>query len=119
MPSRSHSIRRLAAVLTAEPLDDPAAMVARVEPLLGDLKKARWLTSLAEKLSREFGAQPRPTVREVAERISEHPPFIKAWIAGQGKILPSFVEPTMAPAEGAPRTWAMPPITTVGDLAGE
>ncbi|MEK7952667.1 reverse transcriptase family protein [Luteolibacter soli] len=119
MPSRAHHIRLLAAALTAGPLDDPAAMVARAEPLVGDLRKARWLATLVEKLSREFGAQPRPTVREVAERIAAHPPFLKAWIAGQGRILPAFVELGMAPAEGAPRSWPVPPIATLGELSGE
>jgi len=119
MPSQAHSIRLLAAALVAGPLDDPVAMVRRAEPLVGDLRKARWLSSLTEKLSREFGAQPRPTVRKVADRIAAHPPFIKAWIAGQGRIVPAFIEPTMAPAEGGPRSWPVPPIATLGDLAGE
>ncbi len=119
MPSQAHSIRLLAAALTAGPLDDPAALVDRAKPLVGDLRKARWLISLAEKLSREFGAQPRPTVRKVADRIAAHPPFIKAWIASRGRIVPAFAEPRMAPAEGAPRTWPVPRIATLGDLVGE
>jgi RNA-directed DNA polymerase len=119
MPSRAHSIRLLAAALVAGPLDDPAAMVERAKPLVGDLRKARWLTSLAEKLSREFGAQPRPTARQVADRIAAHPPFIKAWIAGRGRMVPAFVEQGMASAEGAPRSWEVPQIATLGDLAGE
>jgi RNA-directed DNA polymerase len=119
MPSRAHSIRLLAAALTAGPLDDPAAMVERAKPLVGDLRKARWLTSLAQKLSREFGAQPRPTIRQVANRIAGHSPFIKAWIAGQGRIVPAFVEHGMAPAEGAPQSWPVPQVATLGDLAGQ
>lgn len=119
MPSQAYSIRLLAAALAAGPLDDPAAMVERARPLVGDLRKARWLTSLAENLSREFGAQPRPTVRIVADRIVAHPPFVKAWKAGQGRIVPAFVELAMAPAEGAPRSWIVPQIATLGDLAGE
>jgi RNA-directed DNA polymerase len=119
MSSRAQSLRILAAALTAGPLGDPAALVARAEPLVGDLRKARWLTSLAEKLSREFGAQPRPTRREVMDRIAAHPPFIKAWIAGHRTMVPDFVEQAMAPAEGAPRSWAVPQIATLGDLAGE
>jgi len=70
--------------LTAGPLDEPSALVERAKPLVGDLRKARWLVSLAAQLSREFGAQPRPAWRQVAERIAAHPPFIKAWRAGQG-----------------------------------
>ena len=119
MSSRAHSIRLLAAALVAGPLDDAAAMVERARPLVGDIRKARWLSSLVEKLSGEFGAQPRPTVRTVAERIAAHPPFIKAWMAGHGRVVPGFVESAMAPAEGAPRSWVVPSIPTLGDLAGE
>jgi RNA-directed DNA polymerase len=119
MPSQAHSIRLLAAALAAGPLDDPVALMKRTSPLVGDLKKARWLSSLAEKLCGEFGAQPRPTVRKVADRIAAHPPFIKAWVAGKGRIVPAFVEASMAPAEGAPRSWPVPSIATLGDLAGE
>jgi RNA-directed DNA polymerase len=119
MSSRARSLRLLASALTAGPLDDPAALVERAEPLVGDFGKARWLTSLAEKLSREFGAAPRPTRRQVADRIAAHAPFIKAWIAGRGRILPGFVEQGMAPAEGAPQSWPVPQIATLGDLAEE
>jgi RNA-directed DNA polymerase len=119
MSSRAHSIRLLAAAFVAGPLDDPAALVERAKPLVGDLRKARWLPTLAEKLSREFGAQPRPDRWQVAVRIAAHPPFIKAWIAGQGRIVPAFVEQGMAPAEGAPRSWPVPQIATLGDLAGQ
>ncbi|HEY1123132.1 MAG TPA: reverse transcriptase family protein [Haloferula sp.] len=119
MSSRAQSIRILAAALTAGPMDDPEVLVKRGEDLVGDPRKARWLISLAVKLSREFGAAPRPTRRQVADRIAAHEPFIKAWIAGKGGIARATVEQSMAPAEGAPRSWAVPPITTVGDLAGE
>ena len=119
MPTRAQSLRLLAAALAAGPLDDSAALVERAKPLVGDLRKARWLPSLAETLSREFGAQPRPTAKTVLDRIAAHPPFIKAWIAGQGRKVPAFVEQRMAPAEGAPRSWPVPPVATVGDLAGE
>jgi len=119
MPSQAHSIRLLAAALTAGPLDDSAALVERAKPLVGDLKKARWLSSLAKKLSREFGVAPRPTRRQVADRIAAHPPFIKAWMVGQGRVVAGFVEPTMAPAEGAPRSWQVPQIATLEALAGE
>lgn len=118
MSSQAHSIRLLAAALVAGPMDDPAALVVRAKPLVGDLRKARWLSSLAEKLSSEFGAAPRPTRRLVAQRIAAHLPFIKAWMAGQGRIVPALVEPEMVPAEGAPRTWPVPQIATPGDLAG-
>ena len=117
MPSQAQHVRRLAAALAAGPMDDREAMLARGKPLVGDLGKARWLEPLVRNLSLEFGEAPRPTSRQIAERILGHPPFVKAWIAGQGRILPLPVMPQMAPAMGAPREWQIPAITTVAELA--
>lgn len=119
MPSQAQHVRRLAAALAAGPMDDRAAILARAKPLAGDLGKARWLEPLVRNLHLEFGETPRPTIRRIAERILGHPPFIKAWIAGQGRILPLPVTPQMAPASGAPRDWKIPPVTTLGELADE
>ncbi|MCW1923269.1 reverse transcriptase family protein [Luteolibacter arcticus] len=119
MSSQAQSIRLLAAALAAGPLDDPAALVERAEPLVADLKKARWLPTLADALSKEFGGKARPAVRQVADRIAAHPPFIRAWIAGKGRAIPALVEPQMAPAPGAPLEWQIPQVATLGDLAGE
>ncbi|MGL5020292.1 MAG: hypothetical protein ACRDBP_19305, partial [Luteolibacter sp.] len=117
MSSQAHHIRRLAAALAAGPLQDREAMVARAKPLVGDLKKARWLAPLARKLTLEFGETPRPTLRRIAERIRAHEGFEKAWAAGHGRISILPVTPQMAPAVGAPSTWEIPEITTLGDLA--
>lgn len=117
MSSQAHHIRRLATALTAGSMEDCEALVARAKPLVGDMRKARWLASLARKLSLEFGEAPRPTVRRVAERVRAHEGFVKAWTAGQGRILIGHVAPQMAPAAGAPRMWEIPQITTLGGLA--
>ncbi|MES2657307.1 MAG: reverse transcriptase family protein [Verrucomicrobiota bacterium] len=117
MSSQAHHIRRLATALAAGPMEDREALVARAKPLVGDLRKARWLVSLARKLSLEFGEAPRPTVRRIADRIRAHEGFVKAWTAGQGRISIGHVAPQMAPAAGAPRMWKIPEITTLGDLA--
>jgi RNA-directed DNA polymerase len=117
MSSQAHHIRRLATALTAGPMEDRAALTARAKPLVGDLRKARWLASLARNLSLEFGEAPRPTVRRIAERIRAHEGFFKAWAEGRGRISIGQVAPQMAPAAGAPRTWEIPEITTLGDLA--
>jgi hypothetical protein len=117
MSSQAHHIRRLAAALTAGPMDDREALVTRAKPLVGDLRKARWLVSLAKNLSLEFGEAPRPTIRQIAARIREHDGFVKAWSAGQGRIAIGQITPQMAPAAGAPRMWQVPEITTTGDLA--
>jgi RNA-directed DNA polymerase len=117
MSSQAHHIRRLAAALAAGPMEDREALVARAKPLVGDLRKARWLAPLARNLSLEFGEAPRPTLRRIAERIRAHQGFVDAWAAGKGRISIARVAPQMAPAAGAPRTWEVPQITTLGDLA--
>ena len=68
MPPQAHHIRRLATALAAGPMGDREALVARAKPLVGDLRKERWLVSLAKKLSLEFGEAPRPTVRRFVLR---------------------------------------------------
>ena len=98
-------------------MGDRDALTARAKPLVGDLRKARWLASLVRKLSLEFGEAPRPTVRQIAGRIREHEGFINAWTEGRGRIAIGVVTPEMAPAAGAPQAWEVPEITTLGDLA--
>jgi RNA-directed DNA polymerase len=117
MPSQAQHVRRLAAALAAGPMDDRESMLSRVKPLAGDPRKARWLEPLVRNLHLEFAEAPRPTVHRVAERILGHPPFVKAWIAGQGRILSLPVTPRMAPAPGAPRDWRIPAIATLEELA--
>jgi hypothetical protein len=117
MSSQAHHIRRLAAAFTAGPMGDLDAMVTRVKPLVGDMKKARWLAPLARKLSLEFGEAPRPTVHTISDRIRKHEGFVKAWASGQGRISIGPVMPQMAPAVGAPRTWEIPAITSLDELA--
>ncbi len=117
MSSQAHHIRRLARALTTGPMGDRAALMERARPLVGDLRKARWLASLAEKLIVEFDQAPRPTARQIAERIRAHDGYVKAWAAGHGRISIGQIAPQMAPAAGAPRTWKIPEITTLGDLA--
>jgi len=117
MSSQALHVRRLATALAAGSMEDREALVARAKPLVGDLRKARWLVSLAKNLSLEFGEAPRPTVRRIAERIRAHEGFVKAWTEGRGRISLGQVAPQMAPAAGAPRAWEIPEITTMRDLA--
>lgn len=117
MSSRSRQIRLLAAALAAGPLDDPEEMKTRVKAMVGDLRAARWLDSLLRNLTLEFGGAPRPAIHRIADRIATHPPFVRAWDAGRGRIHPAVVEARMAPAPGAPRTWNLPPIPDMAELA--
>lgn len=119
MPSQAHHIRRLATALVAGPMEDREALLARAKPLVGDLRKARWLGPLVRNLWLEFSEAPRPAVRQIAGRIRDHDAFIKAWLAGHGRISIGRVAPQMAPAAGAPKTWSIPGITTLADLADE
>ena len=98
-------------------MDDRDALLARVKPLVGDMRKARWLEPLVRNLSLEFGESPRPTTRQIADRIRNHEPFGKAWVAGHGRISIGLPASQMAPAAGAPRTWQVPQITTLAELA--
>lgn len=116
MSNRAQHIHRLATALLAGPLEDRALLIAQARPLVGDLRKSRWLDSLVGLLVMEFGGVSRPTVRQVAERIANHGPYLKAWALGGGRILPAMVEARMAPAPGAPRTWEIPAIAAMGDL---
>ena len=117
MSSQAHHARRLAAALVAGPMEHREDLVARAKPLVGDMRKARWLITLAKNLSLEFGETPRPTARLITERIQSHPGFCKAWAAGKGRILIAPVTPQMAPAVGAPQAWQIPQITNLKDLA--
>lgn len=117
MSSQAHHIRRLATALVAGPLTDPADLMARVRPMVGDLRKARWLAPLLRNLYLEFAEAPRPTVKDVADRIRAHEPYQIAWSAGRGRIEIAAVTPRMAPAAGAPQSWKVPEISTLADLA--
>lgn len=117
MSSQAHHIRRLATALAAGAMGDAGVLVERARPLVGDMRKARWLGSLATKLSLEFGEGPRPTVRRIGERIREHKGFVKAWAEGRGRISIALVAPEMAAAEGVPETWQVPEITNLETLA--
>ncbi len=116
MPSRAHHIHRLATALAAGTLDNPTAMIERARSLVGTLGNARWLVSLTKVLSFEFAESPRPPIRRIEERIANHAPYARAWAAGRGRILIALVEPVMAPASGAPRTWSIPVIPSLGVL---
>jgi RNA-directed DNA polymerase len=117
MSLQAHHIHRLATAFAAGAMDDAEALVERARPLVGEMGKARWLTPLARELSVEFGGVPRPTIRRISERIRGHPGFINAWVRGKGRISISLIAPQMAAAPGAPETWQVPEITSLGDLA--
>jgi RNA-directed DNA polymerase len=117
MSSRSHHIRLLAAALTAGPMDNPEAMLIRTRPMVGDLRKARWLKPLVQKISAEFADTPRPSVNTLSGRILEQQAYLKAWSEGRGRISPVPYLSEMAPATGSPQTWKIPEITSIADLA--
>lgn len=89
----------------------------RAKPLVGDLRKSRWLRKLASRLAEEFEGKPRPTTQAVADFIREDSSFSRAWELGKVSITPALTEPEMVPMAGAPERWKIPQITTLGELA--
>ncbi|MDF1816064.1 MAG: reverse transcriptase family protein [Verrucomicrobiales bacterium] len=85
-----------------------------------NLKKARWFKPVTIFVARAFQEDSvRPTRREVAGVIMLCPAFYRSY--DRGKIdLVSYNDPVpaqMVPARGAAESWAVPPVTTRGDLA--
>ena len=117
MSSQAQHIHRLASAFAAGPMNDREQMIARAKPMVGDLRKARWLPKLAGKLELEFGEAPRPTIHRIADRIRADEGFLNAWIKGNGQITAIPVTPQMAPSLGAPRLWKIPTITTLRELS--
>ena len=117
MLSQRQSVRLLAAAFTAGPFDDWESLKSRVSPLVGDLRKARWLTSLSKQLADEFRGAPRPNSHLVCASIRANDAFTNAWRRGKVQInnVASVLE--MAPASGAPTAWKIPPITSISGLA--
>lgn len=117
MSTRSHHIRLLAAALAAGSMGDSEAMLRRTRPMVGDLRKARWLKPLVQKLGSEYSQAPRPSVGALSCRILRQAAYLKAWADGRGRILPIPFDAEMAPAPGSPQTWDLPEITSIAGLA--
>ncbi|MBK1884309.1 RNA-directed DNA polymerase [Luteolibacter pohnpeiensis] len=117
MPSRIHHARRLATALAAGSMANHDELIHRAAPLMGDIRKARWLKALARNLSLEFAEAPRPTIRKITDRILHDPGFTRAWILGKARIGIGFTQPEMAPAPGIAVAWGVPAITTLAELA--
>lgn len=117
MPAQRQSIRLLAAAFAAGRVDDAGELVDRTKPLVGDLRRAKWLRPLAESIALAFAGKPRPTTRALADLIRKDRGFTKAWELGKIQISYALTEPQMAPMSGAPETWTIPQLTTLDDLA--
>ena len=64
MSSQAHHLRRLATAFAAGPMVDREALVARAKPMVGDLRKARWLAWV-----RFIHPGKEAKLREIFERI--------------------------------------------------
>ena len=98
-------------------MDEPDAIIGRIKSLIYDLRKARWVKPLVDSLCREFAGSHRPSARVLSDHILAQPVFLKAWEKGNVQLTEECFEARMAPAPGSPRTWKIPEITTLGDLA--
>jgi hypothetical protein len=114
MTPLEESARRLARLMLAGPLT-PSSVLARVQEVLG--RKPRWLESLAKKASERLGEGTRPRQERLERVLRSHAPFARAVALGLAKIPVEPPRPVLCPAGGAPGTWAVPPLETVGELA--
>jgi RNA-directed DNA polymerase len=74
-------------------------------------KDARWIGKLCKAITVEFDGK-RPSVARLARFIQSHPAFRPVTFSVEYQDAPE-----MRPADGRPREWRVPPITTVGELA--
>ena len=102
-------------ILAGEPAVE--AVAARVRGTLGE--NWRWIRGLAVRYVQKFGSQTRPRRRDVVEFLclDEGLRYATAKYKGKLRIAQWISEPVrMQPAKAA-RTWPVPAIETVGELA--
>jgi hypothetical protein len=87
--------------------------VASLEALLRSTaaKPHRWIGPLTAAIATRFGGK-RPSIRAISNFILAHRSFRPVRL-----LIENPASSQMNPAEGAPRGWTVPPITTLGDLA--
>ena len=119
MSSSSPAARVVASAMVAGPINRWEDLRDRVKPVLGDLRRARWLTPLAKATVETFGLRTRPTAAQMAKFISSHSSFAKAFRSGRVTVFPeklAQIAPEMVPATGAPTQWETPCIANVPEL---
>ena len=110
---------RLARLLAAELLTGPltqAELAARGAAFLE--RRPRWLAPLARRIVARFGAGARPRQYLLGRFIFWDPGFASDLIQYRRPHRRRLhVHPAMQPAAGPPAQWAVPAITTPGELA--
>lgn len=81
-------------------------------------RRARWLPALVKRMLVAFPDQARPSAGRVAEFLMLDKGFLRAVPHAESTAHPTDQPaPAMFPARGRPSTWALPAITTAGELA--
>ena len=106
--------RIIAGALVSAPLEKKL-ILQRLDAILG--KRYRWTAHLASRVAAEFGSSHRPLQRALASCIYQEQGFRRAVGRCDFNLNPALSSWAMLPARGAPATWAVPPITTVQELA--
>lgn len=102
-------------ILAGEPAVEPIA--TRIHATLG--RKWRWVRGLAVRYVTVFGAQIRPRRKNVVEflRADEGLRYAEHKYKGKLRIAQWVTEPARMQPAYAARTWPIPKIETVGELA--
>jgi RNA-directed DNA polymerase len=87
----------------------------RLQEAVGE--KRLWVRRVAKAIVREFGGK-RPSSAALAKLIERQVAFLAAFNRGKIPVDYNFGSSgRMSPAEGAPKSWGVPAITTVKELA--
>src|ERR1041384_4317720 len=113
---RKRVARALAAAISEGQLAK-TDLIERCSTVIG--RRPAWLIGLIARVIEKFGKGRRPEQARVERFISDDRGFCKAWERGSIAIIGSGRLPgRMCPAAGPPQTWKVPPLCTVGELAG-
>jgi len=115
MPNTSFYSALARSILAAEPTAE--AVAARMRRTLGE--NWRWIGNLAGRYARAFGGSTRPRYRDVIEflRADDGLNYAKYKYRDKLRITEWMTEPARMQPVHAARTWAVPRIESVGELA--
>ncbi|MEZ5302644.1 MAG: reverse transcriptase family protein [Verrucomicrobiales bacterium] len=115
MPAQRDVVRAIAKAFAAGPAD-PAATAERLKSVLALGGSTRWLAPFCARLAKAF-PRGQPSDFAVRRFIAADDGFASAWAMPDRKI--ALAAGSLPPAMGEPPAgWAVPPLATLGDLAG-
>jgi len=81
-------------------------------------KGGRWLRPLVQRLMQALGYTRRPSRWRVLKFLRQDPGLRRACVKHELRPIGlQWRRPEMAPADGRPTTWQLPPLVTIGELA--